>query len=106
MFIYLLYSVGTNIINHQFPNSDCCQASSRHSGIVDIEPTPSEVSPSESEQPRGKDEPDETREIEVGGHSEDTTSEQAVEIVLKLCFYMIAVVLTGHVIDGVFPPQK
>jgi len=98
--------VGTNIINHQFPNSDCCQASSRHSGIVDIEPTPSEVSPSESEQPRGKDEPGETREIEVGGQSEDTTSEQAVEIVLKLCFYMIAVVLTGHVIDGVFPSQK
>ena len=95
--------MGSNIINHQFPNSDCCQASSCHSGIVDSEPTPSVVSPSESEQLGGEAEPDETREIEVGGQSEDTASERAVELTLKLCLYVIVVVLTGHVIDALSP---
>ena len=89
------------MINHQFPNSDCCQ-----SGIVDNEPTPNVVSSNESEQTGGEDEPEETREIQVGGQSEDTVSEQAVEFTLKLCLYIIAVVLTGHIIDGVFPSQK
>ena len=98
--------MGSNIINHQFPNSDCCQANSCQSGIVDSEPTPIVVSPNESEQPRGKDEPEETREIQVGGQSEDTVSEQAVEFTLKLCLYIIAVVLTGHVIDGLTPFKK
>ncbi len=85
-FIYLLYSVGTNIINHQLPNSDCCQASSCHSGIVDSEPAPNVVSSSESQQSEGEVKPEETNEIQVEGYSEDIVSQQAVK---KLFFHAI-----------------
>ena len=63
VFIYFLYSVGIDIINHQFPICDCCQASSCQSGIVDSEPVPNVVSSSESEQPGGEVELEETNEI-------------------------------------------
>ena len=96
-FIYLLYSVGTNIINHQFPNSDCCQASSCHSGIVDSEPAPNVVSSSESQQSEGEVEPEETNEIQVGGYSEDIVSQQAVKKTLLSCYFIFYVVLTVHV---------
>ena len=96
-FIYLLYSVGTNIINHQFPNSDCCQASSCHSGIVDSEPAPNVVSSSESQQSEGEVKPEETNEIKVGGYSEDIVSQQAVKKTLLSCYFIFYVVLTVHV---------
>ena len=97
MFIYFLYSVDIDIINHHFPICDCCQASSCQSGIVDSEPVPNVVSSSESEQPEGEVESEKTREIQVGGYSEDTVSQQAVKITLKLCFLIVAVILAVHV---------
>ena len=63
VFIYFLHSVDIDIINHHFPICDCCQASSCQSGIVDSEPVPNVVSSSESEQPGGEVELEETNEI-------------------------------------------
>ena len=106
MFIYFLYSVDIDIINHHFPICDCCQASSCQSGIVDSEPVPNVVSSSESEQPGGEVEPEETREIQVGGYSEDTVSQQAVNITLQLCFLTVAAVFNAHGINGLSPLKE
>ena len=96
-FIYLLCSEGTNIINHQFPSNNYCKSSSCQSEVVDNEPVPNVVSSSESEQPEGEVESEKTREIQVGGYSEDTVSQQAVKITIKLCFLIVAVILAVHV---------
>ena len=85
---------------------DCCQASSCQSGIVDSEPVPNVVSSSESEQPGGEVEPEETREIQVGGCSEDTVRQQAVNITLQLCFLTVAAVFNAHGINGLSPLKE
>jgi len=85
------------MINHQFPSNNHCQSSSCQSEVVDNEPVPNVVSSSESEQPEGEVESEKIREIQVGGYSEDTVSQQAVKITLKLCFLIVAVILAVHV---------
>ena len=85
------------MINHQFPSNNYCKSSSCQSEVVDNEPVPNVVSSSESEQPEGEVESEKTREIQVGGYSEDIVSQQAVKITIKLCFLIVAVILAVHV---------
>ena len=85
------------MINHQFPSNNYCKSSGCQSEVVDNEPVPNVASSSESEQPEGEVESEKTREIQVGGYSEDIVSQQAVKITLKLCFLIVAVILAVHV---------
>ena len=51
------------MINHQFPSNNYCKSSGCQSEVVDNEPVPNVVSSSESEQPGGEVELEETNEI-------------------------------------------